>query len=166
MYNEVQLVLVLAKALSGTVLYILPHRLLTLVALLPLVLESVALQPRTHSPHRTDIYSLHNLHVYTYCVTTSVYACMHRARPLPDYSRLAAAGVYHHNSASSSNTSVLQLTDPQPFKLSTEARGEVKSERAKAIIAAQEAAAAAAREVSYYYCLITIYIYIYVSQSR
>jgi hypothetical protein len=76
--------------------------------------------------------------------------CMHvcRARPLPDYSRLAAAGVYHHSSNSSgSNTSVLQLTDPKPFQLSTEVRGEVKSERAKAIIAAQEAAAAAAREV-------------------
>jgi ribosomal protein S11 len=87
-----------------------------------------------------------------------VHAC--RARPLPDYSRLAAAGVYHHNT-NSSNTSVLQLTDPQPFKLSTEVRGEVKSERAKAIIAAQEAAAAAAREVTTTgTCLLTIYIYI------
>jgi ribosomal protein S11 len=83
-----------------------------------------------------------------------VHAC--RARPLPDYSRLAAAGVYHHNAANS-NTSVLQLTDPQPFKLSTEVRGEVKSERAKAIIAAQEAAAAAAREVNYR-CLTTMCI--------
>ena len=43
---------------------------------------------------------------------------------------------------------MLHVTDPKPFAFSTDARGEIASERLKAMMAAQQAAEAKAREVS------------------